>query len=430
LKKNLIGGEFELQRTRINGRKPKKSFVTFEQMLMWGLSQKDNPNPDWAVFYNKIIDLFKEAVKLFDGSYQYQTLDKDNEGNTIYKSYPNLGITKEDLLNHYIEEFGSRLVARPLEIGRISLKDGQPMDFDTAMSVILDITYRKVNKFVLFNRYKYLTMVKTTDLPYNPIENYRMVEEETGSGRKDWGGTNVKSGSYTIGEDGSESIDRSIKENEVGHVSVSGPIKEFTTTTDPKTGKLIISSVSLDDREVTTSEGSARTSGVEQGKKNGTSSATYDTTNGISTSATTASGTSVVSTNYATTYDDTETDRKIGKAETEGSVGEAETFNKISVENRIMEGTIESGNPSAFGYTDTRNFDERETNITYNDLTDTEEKGQSNSSQRNLTRSGNIGVTTSQQMIEAEREVAKFNIIDDFCRELNKIILLSQWDFN
>lgn len=44
-----------------------------------------------------------------------------------------------------------------------------------------------------------------------------------------------------------------------------------------------------------------------------------------------------------------------------------------------------------------------------------------------LTRSGNIGVTTTQQMIESEREVARFNLLKEFFEELNNYILLSIW---
>lgn len=44
-----------------------------------------------------------------------------------------------------------------------------------------------------------------------------------------------------------------------------------------------------------------------------------------------------------------------------------------------------------------------------------------------VTRSGNIGVTTSQQMLEAELEVRKHNLIDEFMSEVAKTCLLSEW---
>lgn len=45
-----------------------------------------------------------------------------------------------------------------------------------------------------------------------------------------------------------------------------------------------------------------------------------------------------------------------------------------------------------------------------------------------LTRSGNIGVTTSQQMIESERELADFDVVRMWFEELNKWIMLQIWN--
>lgn len=42
---------------------------------------------------------------------------------------------------------------------------------------------------------------------------------------------------------------------------------------------------------------------------------------------------------------------------------------------------------------------------------------------RKLIRKGNIGIMTSQQMIEAERELARQNIIEEFFREFNKGVM-------
>ena len=41
-----------------------------------------------------------------------------------------------------------------------------------------------------------------------------------------------------------------------------------------------------------------------------------------------------------------------------------------------------------------------------------------------LTRSGNIGVTTSQQMIESERKLAMFSVVDIFVKAIADIILI------
>ena len=401
-------------------RKPRKQFVSFENMIAWGL-QIDETDPTWGRFYNYARHFFAEAVKLFNGTYTYEKLKADGTTETVH--YPNLNITEEDLLNHYFEEYGSRLCARPLEIGRISLVDGQPMDEETAMSVVLDITYRKTQKFVLFNQYKYLGLVKTTGFLYDPIENYRMVEG--GEDKTTYGKANTKTGNVTATPTGSSSIDRSIKTDEVGHISVNGPVKTFTTTKDEVTGKIIISDIELQDKEEINTIGYARSSGVEQGKTKGATSAKLE--NGeITSSAEVANGTAVENTAYATTYDDTDTDRKTGHSTVQGSVGEAETQNSISTQTHYREGTIESGNPSAFGFTDTQSFNERTDTTTYNNVKD--QLSGDDTKKHALTRSGNIGVTTSQQMIESERELVRFNVIDEFCKELNKEIVLSVWN--
>ena len=44
-----------------------------------------------------------------------------------------------------------------------------------------------------------------------------------------------------------------------------------------------------------------------------------------------------------------------------------------------------------------------------------------------LTRSGNIGVTTSQQMLESELELRKVDLVNDFFKEISKVALISEW---
>lgn len=44
-----------------------------------------------------------------------------------------------------------------------------------------------------------------------------------------------------------------------------------------------------------------------------------------------------------------------------------------------------------------------------------------------LTRSGNIGVTTSQQMLESELELRKVDLVNEFFKEISKVALISEW---
>lgn len=410
-------------------RKPKKQFVSFEQMIAWGL-QQNSEDPTWGKFYNYARHFFSEAVKLFNGTYTYVDVD----GNTHH--YPNIGITEEDLLNHYFEEYGGRLAARPLEIGRPSILDGQPMDYEVAMSVVLDITYRKAQKFVLFNRYKYLTLINTIDLPYNPIENYRMVE--TGEDSTTYGKNTTRTGNITDTPTGSKSLQRTIDAAQVDHIVVEGPIlldnnSQFRPTIDETTGKMEINEIGFAPAKVSNSSASARTAGSEQGGTVGTTTSSISidgSTATINATSTIGEGSTPTSTSYGTTYDDNSSegsDRKLGKSTQTGTVGEAENISSTSSTDRIVNGRIESGNPSAFGYTDTESFTQRTDTKTYNNVKD--QSAGTDTTNHSLTRSGNIGTTTTQQMIESEREVARFNIIDEFCKELNKQILLDVYNF-
>ena len=58
-------------------------------------------------------------------------------------------------------------------------------------------------------------------------------------------------------------------------------------------------------------------------------------------------------------------------------------------------------------------------NVYEKDVTNVDELGG-----KKLTRYGNIGVTTSQQMIESERELAYLDVIDEFLKDIKKEILL------
>lgn len=76
--------------------------------------------------------------------------------------------------------------------------------------------------------------------------------------------------------------------------------------------------------------------------------------------------------------------------------------------------TSDSGTLSATGETTT-------TDENSNDLTNTE----NGKTSRTMTRHGNIGVTTSQQMLESELNLRKFNIIDDYLKLISDYILIS-----
>lgn len=52
-------------------------------------------------------------------------------------------------------------------------------------------------------------------------------------------------------------------------------------------------------------------------------------------------------------------------------------------------------------------------------------EGTSDNNNRELTRSGNIGVTTSQQMLESELQLRKYNFYEELFKDVNSVVTLS-----
>lgn len=124
---------------------------------------------------------------------------------------------------------------------------------------------------------------------------------------------------------------------------------------------------------------------------------------GNTKSTTTPSG-EVISKDYRTQYDDT-------------SEGDAnlESYNKTSYNNAKTETVIEHQD---LGKTISANKDIYE--IGTSDI--------DNFSGSKIRRNGNIGVTTTQQMIESQRQLVRFSIIQEYFNDLDKAILLNVYD--
>nr|DAM70914.1 MAG TPA: hypothetical protein [Caudoviricetes sp.] len=64
------------------------------------------------------------------------------------------------------------------------------------------------------------------------------------------------------------------------------------------------------------------------------------------------------------------------------------------------------------------------TNTDTQDINTTVTTAGNETTEHEITRSGNIGVTTSQQMIESERKLAMFSVVDIFVKAIADIILI------
>lgn len=100
---------------------------------------------------------------------------------------------------------------------------------------------------------------------------------------------------------------------------------------------------------------------------------------------------------------------------------DSETFkneSEITVSQNTLSGTDFASDSAISG------FDDATKTLTFDTLTTPQ--GNSTSVSK-LTRSGNIGVTTSQQMLEAELEVKSRDLVKEFMNEVAKVCLLSEW---
>lgn len=98
-----------------------------------------------------------------------------------------------------------------------------------------------------------------------------------------------------------------------------------------------------------------------------------------------------------------------------------ENYSMVEEENQSSEIVVDSENSNnVYGYNTTSE----------NGVPDTKAKGKSTSSSdfdknhRKLTRSGNIGVTTSQQMIESQIVLARHKLLDLIYKDINEFLFL------
>ncbi len=122
--------------------------------------------------------------------------------------------------------------------------------------------------------------------------------------------------------------------------------------------------------------------------------------------------------NYTTTYDDASNTRLAGRSTSEYlNTYRTEAVGENAIPIKRTSQSMEGDDP---GQTSTSKFKSADQALTWDEITTPD----SNRAQaRKLVRKGNIGTTTTQEMIEAERELARQNIIEEFFREFNKGVM-------
>ena len=119
--------------------------------------------------------------------------------------------------------------------------------------------------------------------------------------------------------------------------------------------------------------------------------------------------------NYTTTYDDAGNTRLAGRSTNEYlNTYRTETVGENAIKIKRTSQSMEGDDP---GQTSTSKYKDATQALTWDEITTPDSN---RAEARKLVRKGNIGTTTTQEMIEAERELARQNIIEEFFREFNK----------
>lgn len=272
-----------------------------------------------------------------------------------------------DMLNEWCNFNHGSLQIRPL--------------IEDALKTDSDVIRKRVTNLINVRKYKYTRLYDTTLLEYNPIENYSMTEE----------GTDNTSASET-------------KTDNLGAYSDTTSGTDTNTITDAKTEKI----------------------------------GTYEDTITSTTTNDIAKMTTTTKNDTINTGSETH-ERKVAPFDSDAySEQELNTDTFKDRKNSTNTETIASPHTDTITKRDTTTGGARENSYTTS-TTDELQHGMSRniSSRSNsytdessgttthkFTRSGNIGVTTSQQMLESERDIALFNFIGIVAHDIIKSICI------
>lgn len=239
---------------------------------------------------------------------------------------------------------------------------------------------------VLFNR-KWTKLWGVYQAEYNPINNYDMRESETIEVDTSNSGTNTGT----------------INTSDTGTVSDSGTHTGTVSTDDDTT---ITRTITDTGTKTTVTDKDITNTGTQS---NSGSSDTEDGLYGFNSSVAVGSNTS----------ENTNSNTRTDNLATTDDTTETETRNLSHGESEIKDGTVAETRNLSDSNTKTLNTVELETqNLAHSD------SGSSDTT-RELTRVGNIGVTTTQQMIQSEIELWQWNYFKQVFDDIDSICCLS-----
>jgi len=328
-------------------------FISFKEFILLAnkyLGDLDSDGvPQWANL------LFKDLYDLFGGVYNNQYTETPTNLAAYYENI-------EQMINKFFQRYGDRYIACKYQAGEKTPYYGSAFNFsevdalseEQAFNMIVQYMYDKITDWIGLRGKEVIRIQSVLQLNYNPIDNYNMTENH-------------------IGE---KKITKTVNYDEIGFIDVNAPVTALTVTKNPDTGKFNLDAITMaESKDLISSGNSANLSTSLNGQIGSTVQA------GESGSAwTTVNGTDPTTTEQVTTYeDDTFHDNKKTTESGDVAVG---TQNANYVKSEVSANAeIRLGSPDA-GYTETEDV-----------------------SNLGLNRKGNIGVTTTQQMIEQELEL-------------------------
>lgn len=308
--------------------------------------------------------------------------------------------------------------------------------------VIQEIVARRITR----NDYKYRTLLATEAFEYDPIENYHMVESGTTTAKK-----GAQTDGVVYGQDQTSTLyghtDTQTNANTDTRTLANSDTQTFADTqtqtfqnTDTRTHQNTDTRTHTDTDTLTldTIEGkqSYATISGTSGSTEGSRTDTTDTgiygynsaTAAPSESVSFTKGQQINSGNSSSNSNGSDTIQRTGTETTAhtGSIADAHTGTIADAHTGTIgdahTGTITDAHTGTItdGHTGTiTNAESGTDTVTRSQHTDTHTSGaRDDSGSHSLTRSGNIGVTTSQQMIMSEREVAEFSFLSVLTRDL------------
>lgn len=309
----------------------------------------------------------EKITDIFDGLYfPYTSLTEDGEEQT---EYLDCSLDIDEICLDFLALYGELCFMKPYYFENEVANRISVQRLISVFQAIMDKNY-----------YKYKKLAATLGFKYNPIHNYEMAE----------------TGKDTETPTGTESHTHTVNTKNSGYVEIEGPASDITLgVPGSDTGLKSIDFSMADTTKIGYEEKAV--SDIEAGKK----------TDMGNTPATTTGGTPTTN-NYTTTMDSAQTGRLESYQTTTGDTAQAS--NVKGSQERPAIGRIKVGSDSP-SYTDTTSYTNKKVDKDHT-----------------FSRNGNIGVMSTQDMINQEREVVRFSLEKEFFDDLRKGLLLQVWD--